>query len=74
MRSLKLPITGDHAELGVPLPVQGHCPCLSPPVQACWLLGLAGVELAAPKMEEDPNLSCNNIIAATKKLGFAPPG
>ena len=48
-------------------------PFLSPH-QSSWLLGLAGVDLPAPKMEDDPNMACNNIIAATKKLGFAPPG
>ena len=45
-----------------------------PSMQSSWLLGLAGVDLPAPKMEDDPNLACNNIIASTKKLGFAAPG
>ncbi|KAG2449265.1 hypothetical protein HYH02_005422 [Chlamydomonas schloesseri] len=40
---------------------------------ATWLLGLAGVELPAPKEFDDPNLTCQNILGAVKKLGFAPP-
>ncbi len=47
----------------------GHCA-----VQTSWLLGLAGVDLPAPKMEDDPNLACNSIVSAVKKLGFAAPG
>lgn len=38
-----------------------------------WLLGLAGVEFKEPKEFDDPNLTCNNILAALKKLGFASP-
>ena len=38
-------------------------------VQTSWLLGLAGIDLAAPKEHEDPNLACNNIISAVKRLG-----
>ncbi|GAX75055.1 hypothetical protein CEUSTIGMA_g2499.t1 [Chlamydomonas eustigma] len=41
---------------------------------ASWLIGLAGGDLPAPKMEDDPNMSCNSIIAAARKLGFASPG
>lgn len=39
-----------------------------------WLLGLAGVEVPAPKEFDDPNQTCNSIIGACKRLGFAAPG
>ncbi len=39
-----------------------------------WLLGLAGVDFPAPKMEDDPNLVCNTIVSKVKNLGFASPG
>eukprot|EP00798_Chlamydomonas_sp_ICE-L_P025829 gene25829-11505_t len=38
-----------------------------------WLLGLAGVELKEAKEFDDPGVTCNNILAALKKLGFASP-
>mmetsp|Transcript_14908 Transcript_14908/g.32320 ORF Transcript_14908/g.32320 Transcript_14908/m.32320 type:complete len:480 (-) Transcript_14908:727-2166(-) len=38
-----------------------------------WLLGLAGIDFPAPKEFDDPNLTCNNIVASLKKLGFAQP-
>jgi estrogen-related receptor beta like 1 len=38
-----------------------------------WLLGLAGIEVPAPKEFDDPNQSCNSIIGACKKLGFSAP-
>ena len=41
--------------------------------QTSWLLGLAGIDLPAPKEHDDPNLATGNIISAAKKLGFAAP-
>lgn len=38
-----------------------------------WLLGLAGVEMKEAKEFDDPNQTCNNILNALKKLGFAAP-
>ncbi|KAG2484902.1 hypothetical protein HYH03_016288 [Edaphochlamys debaryana] len=40
---------------------------------ATWLLSLAGVELPSPKEFDDPNITCQNLLGAIKKLGFAPP-
>ncbi len=34
---------------------------------------MAGIDLPAPKEFDDPNLTCQNIIASVKKLGFASP-
>lgn len=41
--------------------------------QTVWLLSLAGVELPAPKEFDDPNMTCQNLLGALKKLGFAQP-
>jgi intraflagellar transport protein 57 len=43
------------------------------PLQAAWLLSLAGADVGAPKEFDDPNATCTNILNGCKKLGFAPP-
>lgn len=47
--------------------------CVSCPVQAAWLLQQCGLDVPNPKDHEDPHGICATIMAAARRLGFAPP-
>jgi hypothetical protein len=55
-----------------PLPALNVVP-LTIDDQAAWLISLAGVDLPSPKEFDDPNMTCQNLLNAVKKLGFAAP-
>ncbi|KAG1670197.1 hypothetical protein FOA52_014973 [Chlamydomonas sp. UWO 241] len=71
-KPFKKPLTRQY--FAVPLPTGNqaeqffHFTSLS-----AWLLALAGVEFPTPKEFDDPNKICGDLLAAVKKLGFAPP-